>query len=64
MKYKIDTEGEVRSFESIEDVIDFVEDKANFEVDSEALRGYLDSLELNETWKLWLDGKLHIQRIA
>jgi len=64
MKYKIDMEGEVRSFEGIEDVIDFVEDKANFEVDSEALRGYLDSLELNEIWNLWLDGELHIQRIA
>lgn len=64
MKFKIDMEDEVRSFESIEDVVDFVEDKANFEVDSEALRGYLDSLELNEIWNLWLDGELHIQRIA
>lgn len=64
MKFKIDMEDEVRSFEGIEDVVDFVEDKANFEVDSEALRGYLDSLELNEIWNLWLDGELHIQRIA
>ncbi|KMP32204.1 hypothetical protein TU52_18765 [Bacillus cereus] len=64
MKFEIDMEGEVRSFEAIEDVVDFVEDKANFEVDSEALRGYLDSLELHEIWNLWLDGELHIQRIA
>lgn len=64
MKFEIDMEGEIRNFDEIEDVIDFVKNKANFKVDSEALRSYLNSLELHEIWNIWIDGELRIQRIA